>query len=72
MIEVFLFLGLIAFCFVIIGLIYKAELIISPILGFVIGALYNKETFDDGEEITLQCLLGIVSITIIWENQDLG
>ena len=72
MIEVFLFLGLIAFCFVIIGLIYKAELIISPILGFVIGALYNKETFDDGEEITLQRLLGIVSITIIWENQDLG
>tara|TARA_B110000483_G_C17952168_1_gene448695 strand:+ start:557 stop:775 length:219 start_codon:yes stop_codon:yes gene_type:complete len=72
LIEGFIFLGIIAFCFVIIGLNYKAEIIISPIFGFVIGALYNKEYYDDGQEITLQCLLGIISISIVWENQDLG
>ncbi len=44
----------------------KAEIIITIIKGFMIGALYHKEQHQKETEITLQCLLGIFSLTVIW------
>ena len=67
-----LILILVAFIFIIIAHIKKAEIIISPIVGFVVGSLYNRDLYEDEEEITLQCLLGVISITVIWINQHNG
>ena len=65
-------LVVIAFIFIIIAQVKKAEVIISPIIGFVIGSLYNRDLYEDEEEVTLQCLLGVISITVIWINQHNG
>ena len=65
-------LVVIAFIFIIIAQVKKAEVIISPIIGFVIGSLYNRDLYEDEEEITLQCLLGVISITVIWINRQSG
>jgi hypothetical protein len=62
----------IAFIFIIIAQVKKAEVIISPMIGFVIGSLYNRDLYEDEEEITLQCLLGVISITVIWINRQNG
>jgi membrane-bound ClpP family serine protease len=70
-VKIFIFLYIIGFIFIVIGYKNKAEILISPIKGFVIGALVNDETFieDDNTstEYTLQCLIGVISITVIWE-----
>ena len=60
------FLMLVSLTFLIIGQIKNAEIIISPIVGIMFGFLYNKEKYKEDQEITLQCLLGIISITVIW------
>lgn len=64
----------IAGIFVTIGITVGAEIIISPIKGFVIGALVHNETFEeDNKEITeytLQCLLGIISVNVIWQTHN--
>lgn len=65
-------LVVIAFIFIIIAQVKKAEVIISPIIGFVIGSLYNRDLYEDEEEVTLQCLLGVISITVIWINRQSG
>ena len=49
---------------------YGGELIISPVIGFMAGWLYNPEQFEDGTEHTIQVLLGIVSFTIIWNTYE--
>jgi len=73
-VPVFFMLMLIGLIFVIIGIIVEADIIISPIKGFVIGALVHNETFTENNneitEYTLQCLLGIISINVIWRNQN--
>ena len=66
------FLLVVALAFIIIGQVNKADIILSPIIGVMFGFLYNKEQFEDGYEITLQCLIGICSITVIWENNQNG
>lgn len=59
----------IAFAFLIIGQFKGAEIIISPVKGIMFGFLYHKEQYEQEDEITLQCLLGIISINVIWINQ---
>jgi len=58
-----------AFAFLIIGQIKNAEIIISPVKGIMFGFLYHKEQYEQEDEITLQCLLGIISINVIWINR---
>ncbi len=67
-----IFIGLlliVAFTFLIIGQFKSAEIIISPIKGVMFGFLYHKEQYEQEDEITLQCLLGIISINVIWINR---
>ena len=70
----FVMLMILAFIFIVIGFAVNGEIIISPIKGFVVGALVHDETFEqDNKEITeytLQCLLGIISINVLWQRQN--
>ena len=66
------FLLIVAFAFVIIGHNKGADVYISPIKGIMFGFLYHKEQYEQEDEITLQCLLGIISINVIWINQQNG
>lgn len=61
---------LIGISFLFLGYAMNAEISFAPVLGFVMGALYSFSDFDNGREHTLQCLIGFISITIVWE--DLG
>jgi hypothetical protein len=60
--------------FVVVGFVVRAEIIVSPIKGFVIGALVHDETYTENNteitEYTLQCLLGIISINVEWERHN--
>ena len=57
----------VAAIFLIIGQIKNADIIISPIKGFMLGFLYHKEDYDDlTSDYTLQCLLGFISINVLW------
>ena len=66
------FLLIVAFIFIIIGHNKGADIIISPIKGIMFGFLYHKEQYTEGDEYTLQSLLGVISITVIWINQQNG
>ena len=61
---------LISISFLILGYTMNAEITFAPVLGFIMGALYSFSDFDNGREHTLRCLIGFISITIVWE--DLG
>lgn len=63
------FLLIVAFTFIAIGQFKNADIIISPIKGIMFGFLYHKEQYKQEDEITLQCLLGIISINVIWINR---
>ncbi len=73
-VPLFIMLMIIAFIFVVIAFIVGGEIIISPIKGFMVGALVHDETFEENNrnvtEYTLQCLLGIISVNVLWERQD--
>ena len=60
------------FVFLTIGQLKGADIIISPIKGIMFGFLYHKEQYEQEYETTLQCLLGIISINVIWINQQNG
>jgi len=60
------FLLVVAFVFVVIGQYKQAEIIISPIKGIMFGFLYHKDEYEDVNEYTLQCLLGVLSVNVIW------
>ena len=49
---------------------YGGELIINPIIGFMVGWLYDGEEIEEGTEHTIQILLGLVCITIIWQTYE--
>tara|TARA_R110000803_G_scaffold49863_2_gene103687 strand:+ start:1239 stop:1454 length:216 start_codon:yes stop_codon:yes gene_type:complete len=66
------FLLFIAFTFIIVGHFKNGEIIISPIKGIMFGFLYHKEQYEEDDEFTLQCLLGVISINVIWINQHNG
>jgi len=69
---IFIFLLVIAFVFLMIGHFKNSDVIISPIKGFMIGFLYHKDEYEDEDEYTLQCLLGVISINVIWRSQQNG
>ena len=52
----------------------KADIIISPMVGFVTGCLYHKEVFiEAGIEVrsyTIQVLMGVISLNVLWEIQN--
>tara|TARA_R110000744_G_scaffold92179_1_gene178621 strand:+ start:4277 stop:4531 length:255 start_codon:yes stop_codon:yes gene_type:complete len=52
----------------------KADIIISPMVGFVTGCLYHKEVFiEEGIEVrsyTIQILMGVISLNVLWETQN--
>jgi hypothetical protein len=51
----------------IIGQIKNADIIIAPIMGFMVGVLYNKEYFEDGTcDTTLQCAVGFITLSVVW------
>ena len=56
----------IAFVFIMLGHFKNAEIIISPIKGLMFGFVYHKEEYIGENEYTLQCLLGVISINVIW------
>ena len=66
------FLIVVALIFLIIGQIKNAEIILNPIVGIMFGFLYHKEQFEEENEYTLQCVLCVISITVIWTNQQNG
>jgi len=73
-IQIFTMLMLLAFLFVIIGLSVNAEIILSPIKGFMAGALVHNETYinEENEEVTeytLQCLIFFISVNVLWEKR---
>lgn len=57
----------------IIGQLKNADIYIALIKGFMIGALFHKEQYDDGfDEYTIQVLIGIVNLTVKWERAHNG
>lgn len=48
---------------------YNAELIISPIMGFMCGLLYDRYT-DDRVYHTFQFVLLFVAFTLTWETDE--
>ena len=68
----FIILLAFAFVFLLIAQVKNAEVVISPIVGFMLGVLYHKEQYDKEDEFTLQCLLGIISINVIWVRAHNG
>lgn len=67
-----MFIGLlmiVALAYLIIGQRNNADIILSPVIGMMFGFLYSKEQLEDGNEITLQCVIGVISITVIWINR---
>jgi len=63
----------VALIVLLIGQINKADIYVALIKGIMVGFLYHKEQYDDGfDEYTLQCLLGIVNITVKWEKERNG
>ena len=60
------FLLFMALVFIIIGHLKDGDIIISPIKGLMFGFLYHKEQYEEEDEFTLQCLLGVISINVIW------
>jgi hypothetical protein len=48
---------------------YSGELIISPIMGIMFGALYDRET-DDKVYHTFQLVLLFVAFTFTWETNE--
>lgn len=55
--------------FVMIGQVKHADIYIALIKGFMMGFLYHKEQYDDGfDEYTLQCCIGLINVTVKWEQ----
>lgn len=48
---------------------YAGQLIISPIIGFMLGTLYDRET-DDKVYHTFQLVLLFVAFTFTWETDE--
>jgi len=62
----------VALIILVIGQIKKADIILSPIMGIMFGFLYHKEQYEDEDEYTLQCLIGVISVNVIWINPQNG
>ena len=50
--------------------IKNAEITIGPIIGFMLGFLYSHQEFDDGTyDTTLQCALGVITLSVVWTRK---
>ena len=59
-------LGFILFVAFVIAQFQDCDIIINPIKGVMLGALYNDDEFDDETEHTIQVLILIISFSFIW------
>lgn len=50
----------------------KAEILFSPVLGFMIGSLISYDEYEGEIDYTLQCCIGFISITILWTEKTSG
>lgn len=67
---IIIILLLITTLFLIIGQVKRADIYVALIKGFMLGALFHKEQYDDGyDEYTLQCVIGFINVTVKWEEQ---
>ena len=68
MIQSIALLLLIATIFVFISNQVQADVYIQPIIGLMFGALYSKDRFEEESLVqhTLQCCIGVISLTVIW------
>ena len=60
----------ILFCSFVITQFYDCDIIVNPIKGIMVGALYNDDVFEDETEHTIQVLLFIISFTFIWTTSN--
>ena len=70
MIYILLLLFFLALIVYIIAIIINAEIIITPILGSMVGFLYSETKYKEGVEKTIQICIFIISVTIIWETPN--
>jgi hypothetical protein len=69
MIYILLFFSLILFSLTL-AVQQCKDVRLAIINGFMIGALYDVEEADDEKWHTLQILVGILSINILWETNQ--
>jgi hypothetical protein len=69
MIYILLFFSLILFSLTL-AVQQGKEVKLAIINGFMIGFLYDVEEVDDENWHTVQILLGILSINILWESSN--
>ena len=61
-------LFLVTFCLICL-LVFQfidCDIIITPIKGVMLGALYNDDEFKDETEHTIQVLLFVISFSFVW------
>lgn len=65
-------LFLVAFCALclIVFQFVDCEIIITPIKGVMLGALYNDEDFEDETDHTIQVLLFVISFNFLWTTTN--
>jgi hypothetical protein len=49
---------------------YNGDVIIAPIKGLMLGALYNDDIDDEETEHTIQIVIFVISITYIWTTTN--
>lgn len=49
---------------------YNGDVIIAPIKGLMIGALYNDDIDNEETEHTIQIIIFVISITYIWTTTN--
>jgi hypothetical protein len=61
-------LFLVAFCVIclIVFQFVDCEILITPIKGVMLGALYNDDVYEDETEHTIQVLLFVISFSFVW------
>ncbi len=61
-------LFLVCFCLIclIVFQFVDCEIIITPIKGVMVGALYNDDVYEDETEHTIQVLLFVISFSFVW------
>jgi hypothetical protein len=48
---------------------YNGDVIIAPIKGLMLGALYNDDIDNEETEHTIQIVIFVISITYIWTTR---
>tara|TARA_R110002012_G_scaffold125573_2_gene277167 strand:+ start:988 stop:1203 length:216 start_codon:yes stop_codon:yes gene_type:complete len=68
----FVLLIVVTFFVLLFGMQKKAEILFSPVLGFMFGSLISYEEYEEETDYTIQCCIGFISITIIWTHKTNG